>query len=90
MRILIAALQRTSDCAPAGGGGQTAAILSMCPLMGHHGWLQTSDGRLWGILEGYASDELIHNSTLLGRRVKIRGLIFPKAGSIAVRGYQLL
>ena len=28
---------------------------AMCPLTGHHGWLQTSDGRLWGILEGKAS-----------------------------------
>src|SRR5215831_3838181 len=27
---------------------------AMCPLTGHHGWLQTSDGRLWGILEGTA------------------------------------
>ena len=63
---------------------------AMCPLTGHHGWLQTSDGRLWGILEGNASEELIHNSSLLGRRVKIQGRIFRKAGSIAVSGYELL
>ncbi len=63
---------------------------AMCPLTGHHGWLQTSDGRLWGILEGNASEELIHNSSLLGRKVKIQGRIFRKAGSIAVSGYELL
>jgi anti-sigma factor (TIGR02949 family) len=63
---------------------------AMCPLTGHHGWLQTSDGRLWGILEGNASEELVHNSKLLGRRVKIRGRIFRKAGSIEVNGYELL
>lgn len=63
---------------------------AMCPLTGHHGWLQTSDGRLWGILEGNASQELIHNSKLLGRRVKIHGRIFRKAGSIEVSGYELL
>jgi hypothetical protein len=63
---------------------------AMCKLTGHHGWLQTSDGRLWGILEGNASEELIHNSSLLGRRVKIQGRYFRKAGSIAVSGYQLL
>src|SRR5713226_4551238 len=63
---------------------------AMCPLTGHHGWLQTSDGRLWGILEGNASEQLIHNSLLLGRRVKIQGRIFRKAGSIAVSGYELL
>jgi putative zinc finger protein len=63
---------------------------AMCPLTGHHGWLQTSDGRLWGILEGKASQELIHNSTLLGRRVKIQGRIFRSAGSIEVSQYELL
>jgi anti-sigma factor (TIGR02949 family) len=63
---------------------------AMCPLTGHHGWLQTSDGRLWGILEGNASQELIHNSSLLGRRVKIQGRIMRKAGSIEVSDYQLL
>src|SRR5258708_21709537 len=63
---------------------------AMCALTGHHGWLQTSDGRLWGILEGNASEQLIHNSSLLGRRVKIQGRIFRKAGSIAVSGYELL
>ena len=63
---------------------------AMCPLTGHHGWLQTSDGRLWGILEGNVSQELIHNSKLLGRGVKIYGRIFRKAGSIEVSEYQLL
>ena len=63
---------------------------AMCPLTGHHGWLQTSDGRLWGILEGSASQELIHNSKLLGRKVRIQGRIFRKAGSIEVSGYKLL
>jgi anti-sigma factor (TIGR02949 family) len=63
---------------------------AMCPLTGHHGWLQTSDGRLWGILEGNASQELIHNSKLLGRRVRVQGRIFRKAGSIEVSGYELL
>ncbi len=63
---------------------------AMCPLTGHHGWLQTSDGRLWSFLEGSASEELIHNSKLLGRRVKIHGRIFRKAGSIEVSGYEWL
>jgi hypothetical protein len=63
---------------------------AMCPLTGHHGWLATSDGRLWSILEGKVSEELIHNSSLLGRRVRIRGRIMRKAGSIEVSGYQLL
>ncbi len=63
---------------------------AMCPLTGHHGWLQTGDGRLWSILEGSASQDLIHNSALLGREVKIQGRIFRRAGSIEVKTYQLL
>jgi anti-sigma factor (TIGR02949 family) len=63
---------------------------AMCPLTGHHGWLATSDGRLWSILEGKVSEELIHNSSLLGRRVRIRGRIMRKAGSIEVSDYELL
>ncbi len=63
---------------------------AMCALTGHHGWLQTSDGRLWGILEGKVSEELIHDSSLLGRRVRIRGRVMRKAGSIEVSDYQLL
>ena len=62
----------------------------MCRITGHHGWLVTSDGRFWGILEGTASQELIHNSSLLGRRVKVQGRIFRKAGSIEVSSYELL
>jgi anti-sigma factor (TIGR02949 family) len=63
---------------------------AMCALTGHHGWLQTSDGRLWGILEGNASHELIYNSKLLRRRVRLHGRIFRKAGSIEVSEYELL
>lgn len=62
----------------------------MCRITGHHGWLVTSDGRFWGILEGTVSQELIHNSSLLGRRVRIQGRIFRKAGSIEVSSYELL
>jgi len=62
----------------------------MCAITGHHGWLVTSDGRFWGILEGKTSQELIHNSALLGRRVKITGRVFRKADSIEVSSYELL
>ncbi len=50
----------------------------------------TRDGRIWNILEGEKSRDLIHNSSLLGRRVRIEGRIYRKAGSVAVSGYQLL
>jgi anti-sigma factor (TIGR02949 family) len=63
---------------------------AMCPLTGHHASLATSDGRLWTILEGKVPQELIHNSSLLGRRVRIRGRIIRKGGAIEVSDYQLL
>ena len=63
---------------------------AMCRITGHHGWLLTRDGRFWSLLEGNVSQDLIHNSSLLGRRVKVQGRIFRKAGSIEVSSYELL
>jgi Putative zinc-finger len=63
---------------------------ALCPLSGHHGWLATSDGRYWAILEGTASDNLIHDPSLIGKRVQIQGRMFRKAGSIEVASYALL
>lgn len=63
---------------------------AMCPLTGHHGAIVTSDGRIWNILEGEKSRELIHNSSLLGRKVKVEGRMYRKAGSVAISDYQLL
>jgi hypothetical protein len=63
---------------------------AMCPTRGHHGSLQTKDGKIWHILEGDASEELIHNSKLLGRTVRIHGRCFRRASSIEVDSYELL
>ena len=63
---------------------------AMCPLTGHHGAVVTSDGRIWNILEGEKSRELIHNSSLLGRRVRVEGRMYRKAGSVAISDYQVL
>ncbi len=63
---------------------------AMCPLTGHHGAIVTSDGRIWNLLEGEKSRELIHDSSLLGRKVRVEGHMYRKAGSLAVSNYQLL
>jgi len=63
---------------------------ALCPLTGHHGAIVTSDGRIWNILEGTKSAELIHNSSLLGKKIRIEGVLYRKAGSLAVHHYQLL
>src|SRR5712692_3706707 len=63
---------------------------ALCPTRGHHGSLQTKDGKIWHILDGDASEELIHNSKLLGRTVRIRGRCFRRASSIEVDSYEVL
>jgi hypothetical protein len=63
---------------------------AMCPLTGHHGTLQTKNGKIWNILDGEASQELIHNSKLLGRTVRIHGRCFRRASSIEVDSYEVL
>ena len=63
---------------------------AMCPLKGHYGTLQTKDGKIWNILDGDASEDLIHNSALLGRTVRIHGRCFRRASSIEVDSYELL
>jgi len=63
---------------------------AMCPLKGHHGTLQTQDGKIWNILDGDTSEDLIHNSKLLGRTVRIHGRCFRRASSIEVDSYEVL
>ncbi len=63
---------------------------AMCPVKGHHGALQTKDGKIWNILDGDASEDLIHNSALLGRAVRIHGRCFRRASSIEVESYEVL
>lgn len=63
---------------------------AMCPTRGHHGSLQTKDGKIWNILDGDASEALIHNSALLGRSVRIHGRCFRRASSIEVDSYEIL
>jgi Putative zinc-finger len=63
---------------------------AMCPTRGHHGSLQTRDGKVWNILEGEASEELIHNSKLLGRTIRIHGRCFRRASSVEVDSYEVL
>jgi len=63
---------------------------AMCPTRGHHGSLQTKDGKIWNILDGEASEELIHDSKLLGRTIRIHGRCFRRASSVEVDSYEVL
>ena len=44
-------------------------IVAPCKTIGHHGAIATDDGRIWNLVEQKAASELIHDNTLLGRRV---------------------
>ena len=63
---------------------------AMCPTRGHHGSLQTRDGKIWYILDGEVSEDLIHNSKLLGRTIRIHGRCFRRASSVEVDSYEVL
>jgi hypothetical protein len=65
-------------------------IRALCPTIGHHGALATADGRIWSIVEQPGSTDLIHNSTLLGTKVRAHGRIFRSASSVSVRRYELI
>jgi hypothetical protein len=52
--------------------------------------VQTKDGKIWTILDGATSEDLIHNSTLLGRTMRIHGCCFRRASSIEMDSYEAL
>ncbi|MGH9159161.1 MAG: anti-sigma factor family protein [Vicinamibacteraceae bacterium] len=63
---------------------------SMCHLKGHHGSLRTADGKIWTFMEGKASAVLIEDSSLLGRRVQVRGRLYRRAGCLEIESYKFL
>lgn len=62
---------------------------TMCDLKGHHGALETADGKIWNLMEGESSDALIHNRTMIGKKLLIRGRIFREAGCVQVESYEI-
>ena len=63
---------------------------SMCRLKGHHGALKTPDGKIWNLMEGERAEQLIHNALLLGKKARIRGRLYRRAGCLEVESYELL
>src|SRR5262249_5006766 len=53
--------------------------MSLCHLKGHHGTLQTADGKIWNLMEGERAEPLIHNASMLGRKVRIGGRLYRRA-----------
>jgi hypothetical protein len=65
-------------------------VHAMCRIKGHHGALEMSDGKVWNLIETEDSQELIHNSALLGRRIRVTGRLFRQSGALEVQSYQVL
>lgn len=62
-------------------------IQASCRLIGHHGAIATPDGRIWNIVEQRSSSELIHDTSLLGKKVLVRGHVLRGARALVVESY---
>lgn len=60
-----------------------------CRQIGHHGAIATADGRIWNLIEQGAGAHLIHNQTLLGRRVVVHGRLYRGARTLVVERFEL-
>ncbi len=64
-------------------------VKASCKIIGHHGAIATADGRIWNIVEQGASAKLIHDDSLLGKRVVVRGRLFRNSRALVVESYEL-
>jgi hypothetical protein len=64
-------------------------IKASCPTIGHHGAVATADGRIWNIVEQRSSAALIHEESLLGKKVVIRGHLFRGSRALVIDSYQI-
>jgi len=63
---------------------------ALCAKNGHRGAIATADGRIWNIVEQPASRDLVHNSSWLGRTVRVRARLYRHAGTVAVEHFTIL
>lgn len=59
-----------------------------CRTIGHHGAIATADGRIWNLVEQKAAADLIHDESLLGRQIVVRGRVFRGARALVIESYQ--
>lgn len=59
-------------------------------VQGHHGGLKTAEGKIWDFMESRASEPLIHDESLLGKRVRIYARLYRRASCLEVINYQVL
>jgi hypothetical protein len=59
-------------------------------LRGHRGALKTESGKIWNFMEDPTADPLVHDESLLGKRVRVRARLFRRAGCLQVESYEIL
>jgi hypothetical protein len=64
-------------------------IKASCRVIGHHGAIATADGRIWNIVEQQSSAQLIHDTSLLGKKVLVQGRLFRGARALVIDSYQI-
>lgn len=63
---------------------------TMCLLKGHRAALKTPDGKIWNLMEGEHTELLLHEASLRGRSLHIRGRLYRRAGCVEVQSYRVL
>lgn len=63
-------------------------IEAPCRRIGHHGAIATADGHIWNLVDQKTAAELIHNESLLGRQIVVRGRVFRGARTLVVESYR--
>jgi hypothetical protein len=64
-------------------------VKASCNVVGHHGAIATADGRIWNIVEQRTSTTLIHDESLLGRTIVVRGRLFRNSRALVIESYEL-
>jgi hypothetical protein len=64
-------------------------VKASCKIIGHHGAIATADGRIWNIVEQGTSANLIHDHSLLGKNIVVRGRAFRNSRALVVESYEL-
>ena len=64
-------------------------VKASCKTIGHHGAIATADGRIWNIVEQGTSAKLIHDESLLGKNIVVRGRLFRNSRAVVIESYEL-
>jgi putative zinc finger protein len=64
-------------------------VKASCKVIGHHGAIATADGRIWNIVEQRTSAALIHDESLLGKSVVVRGRLFRNSRALVIESYHV-